>query len=351
VETTTLLGDGFPARYGDRTGGVIEVRTKDPGVRHEGSAGFDLLNAHAFARGPPGERGGYLGAARRGYTDLFLDAWAPDAGFRPSYYDLFGKVEQRAGERDEVALYGKILSPATIANHNQVGRTAGGTSSDPTGMNGSIIRIDPDTGAGLPTNPLASSTDPAARRIIASGLRNPFRITTRPGTSEIWVGDVGWNDWEEIDRIASPTAGLMNFGWYSALFDPEPSFYYPLPKGAGVDRVMRKDGRVQTVNLSDRPVSFDLTFEARAADSRSLEVRWNGKPLATVPIGPDSLEATVSGFTLDAGKTGEITFAASGGTFEYSFDVGQGVIPLPATAVLANVRINESPKSKAQSPK
>jgi uncharacterized repeat protein (TIGR01451 family) len=45
-------------------------------------------------------------------------------------------------------------------------------------------------------------------------LRNPFRFTFRPGTSEIWLGDVGWNDWEEINRILNPIdATVENFGW------------------------------------------------------------------------------------------------------------------------------------------
>ena len=45
-------------------------------------------------------------------------------------------------------------------------------------------------------------------------MRNPFRFTFRPGTSELWIGDVGWNDWEEIDRILSPTDSTVeNFGW------------------------------------------------------------------------------------------------------------------------------------------
>src|SRR5262245_9422667 len=88
------------------------------------------------------------------------------------------------------------------------------TPSDPTGLNGAILRVDPATGAGLPDNPMASSSDPNARRIIAYGLRNPFRITTRPGTNEVWLGDVGWNDWEEINRVVSPTAVTVdNFGW------------------------------------------------------------------------------------------------------------------------------------------
>jgi glucose/arabinose dehydrogenase len=91
-------------------------------------------------------------------------------------------------------------------------RTRG--ANDPVGLDGTIIRIDPGTGAALPTNPLAGDPDPNARRIIAYGLRNPLRFALRPGTSEIWVGDVGWGEWEEINRIASPTDSVVeNFGW------------------------------------------------------------------------------------------------------------------------------------------
>jgi glucose/arabinose dehydrogenase/PKD repeat protein len=86
-------------------------------------------------------------------------------------------------------------------------------STQPTVLNGAILRVDPDTGEALPDNPLASRTDANAKRIVAYGMRNPFRFTLRPGTSEIWVGDVGANTWEEINRIAAPTAGVTNFGW------------------------------------------------------------------------------------------------------------------------------------------
>ena len=87
-------------------------------------------------------------------------------------------------------------------------------SDDPAVLNGAIIRVDPDTGTATPSNPLLASPDANARRIVAHGLRNPFRFTFRPGTQEIWVGDVGWNAWEEIDRITDPTvAPVSNFGW------------------------------------------------------------------------------------------------------------------------------------------
>jgi glucose/arabinose dehydrogenase len=87
------------------------------------------------------------------------------------------------------------------------------TSGDPVTLDGSVLRVDPATGAGLPDNPSAASPDPNARRIIAHGLRNPFRFTPRPGTDELWIGDVGWNEWEEIDVVPNPTAPVENFGW------------------------------------------------------------------------------------------------------------------------------------------
>lgn len=84
-------------------------------------------------------------------------------------------------------------------------------------LNGTIARVDPLSGVGAPGNPLVEvegSTD-NARRILAYGLRNPYRFTMRPGTSEIWIGDVGWRSWEEINVIPDPSAGatLHNFGW------------------------------------------------------------------------------------------------------------------------------------------
>ena len=86
------------------------------------------------------------------------------------------------------------------------------TSADAASLDGAILRVDPNTGNAMPDNPLAFSSDLNARRIVAQGLRNPFRITVRPGTSDVWIGDVGWNDWEEINRLG-PLSAVTNFGW------------------------------------------------------------------------------------------------------------------------------------------
>ncbi|MDG4828833.1 PQQ-dependent sugar dehydrogenase [Solwaraspora sp. WMMD1047] len=87
------------------------------------------------------------------------------------------------------------------------------TPDDPTGLSGTFIRINPVTGAALPDNPLAHSADPNARRILAYGLRNPYRWTFHPDSGEVWFGDVGWRDHEEIDRLAHPGGPPPNYGW------------------------------------------------------------------------------------------------------------------------------------------
>lgn len=88
------------------------------------------------------------------------------------------------------------------------------TSADPQSLDGAILRLDPDTGAAAPGNPYAASADANRRRLIAFGMRNPFRFAFRPGTDELWVGEVGWGDHEEIDRVADVNdTTIENFGW------------------------------------------------------------------------------------------------------------------------------------------
>jgi PKD repeat protein len=85
---------------------------------------------------------------------------------------------------------------------------------EPVLLNGAILRVDPETGAPPRDNPLFSHPHPIARRIVGYGLRNPFRIAARPRTSEIWIAEVGWSSWEELNRISSPTRlPVANFGW------------------------------------------------------------------------------------------------------------------------------------------
>lgn len=89
-------------------------------------------------------------------------------------------------------------------------------------MNGKIMRVDPATGDGLPSNPFYDASAPRSprSRVWALGLRNPYRFTRRPGTGStdpalgdpgvFYIGDVGLTSFEEMDVC---TAGGMNFGW------------------------------------------------------------------------------------------------------------------------------------------
>ena len=89
------------------------------------------------------------------------------------------------------------------------------TPADPTTLDGAILRVDPDTGAALPDNPLAGSARPRrARGSSPTACATRSGSPIRPGTNELWIGDVGWNTLEEINRIADPTdATVENFGW------------------------------------------------------------------------------------------------------------------------------------------
>ncbi len=89
-------------------------------------------------------------------------------------------------------------------------------------FSGRVIRIDPATGDGLPSNPFWNAGAPrsAASRTWCLGLRNPYRMCLRPGTGSIdpadgdpgtlYIGDVGWNGWEDLNVCYE--AG-MDFGW------------------------------------------------------------------------------------------------------------------------------------------
>ena len=102
---------------------------------------------------------------------------------------------------------------------------------EPVLLSGTLLRVNPRNGNGVPGNPMydAANSSSNASRIVAYGFRNPFRFTFRPGTSEIWVADVGWNTWEEIDRVRSARVKpTPNYGWPCYEGAPENSAFSAL---------------------------------------------------------------------------------------------------------------------------
>ncbi len=134
------------------------------------------------------------------------------ASFDGADYGQKGSPKNPLG--DPPAGVGGTMTPPTARGGALRSQSPRRPAGEPVLLHGTVIRIDPTSGAAASGNPWAASPDANRRRIVAYGLRNPFRLTVRPGTSEIWVGDVGWDFSEEIDRIPAPTdATVENFGW------------------------------------------------------------------------------------------------------------------------------------------
>jgi glucose/arabinose dehydrogenase len=103
---------------------------------------------------------------------------------------------------------------------------------------GKMVRIDvsPQFGYTVPSdNPFVDGPGGNRDEIYALGFRNPFRFTSDPVSGDIWIGDVGQNNYEEVDRLVKGG----NYGWdcregfheYSSNSDPvcdnPPSFIEP----------------------------------------------------------------------------------------------------------------------------
>lgn len=90
------------------------------------------------------------------------------------------------------------------------------------GLNGKILRINPETGEGIPNNPffVEGEANLPQSKVWALGFRNPYRMVVRPGTGygslenghpgTIFLSDVGETKWEEINILQE---GGGNYGW------------------------------------------------------------------------------------------------------------------------------------------
>jgi len=112
-----------------------------------------------------------------------------------------------------------------------------GNGLDRSNLFGSILRLDvdaADSGYAAPGNPFSGAE--GLPQIYHYGLRNPWRFSFDRATGDLWIGDVGQGEWEEIDILPAGTPAGRNLGWAayeglevfrSELVDLVPDHYEP----------------------------------------------------------------------------------------------------------------------------
>jgi glucose/arabinose dehydrogenase len=168
VDYTNLNGDTMIERY---------RVTADPNVADPSSAATLLLISQPFSN----HNGGQL---QIGPRDGYLYIGMGDGGSEgdPSCF----------GQRRDTML-GKMLRLDVRANPSQP----------------PFYGIPPD-------NPFIGAADPQnleADEIWASGLRNPWRFSFDRTTGDLYIGDVGENNFEEVDLHPATAPGGQNYGW------------------------------------------------------------------------------------------------------------------------------------------
>ncbi len=127
-------------------------------------------------------------------------------------------------------------------NDNSTGHTAGiGNGQDKSVLLGKMLRVDvsgddfpadPNRNYKIPsTNPFVGESG-ATPEVWAYGLRNPFRDSFDRVTGDLWIGDVGQDNREEIDFQAANSPGGANYGW--RLREGDIATPTPLPPGTPV---------------------------------------------------------------------------------------------------------------------
>jgi glucose/arabinose dehydrogenase len=144
------------------------------------------------------------------------------------------RVSANAQRADPASARTLLVIPQPFENHNggalrfgpdgflYIGMGDGGSGNDPGNraqdkleLLGKILRLDVDHGTPYaipPSNPFADGRN-GRPEIWAYGLRNPWRFAFDRATGDFYIGDVGQDAWEEVDRFAAGTGAGANLGW------------------------------------------------------------------------------------------------------------------------------------------
>ena len=235
-----LFADGFSSpvditNAGDERLFVVEKSGRIKIVLPDGTVlPTPFLNINPIV-GSAGSEQGLLGLA-------FHPNYASNRYFFVNYTNNSGDTEIARYETDPANLNQALSNSGTVImtidqpfnNHNggdiafgpdgylYIGMGDGGSggdpgdrSQDPQELLGKMLRIDVDNGSpyGIPPdNPFINDTT-VLDEIWAIGLRNPWRYSFDRETGDLWMGDVGQNEREEIDMQLASSTGGENYGW------------------------------------------------------------------------------------------------------------------------------------------
>jgi hypothetical protein len=207
-----VAGTGAARTY-KAAGTVLDVKSKVTGGGERGFLGI------AFS--PDGKRlyAMYTAApdGANTVTSYAFDGTKADAGSAKEILSIDDFAENHNGGHLEFGPDGFLY----------VGTGDGGGGGDPKGngqnrqaLLGKILRIDPEHATGgkayaIPAgNPFADGKD-GRPEVWAYGLRNPWRFSFDRETKDLWIGDVGQENWEEVDMLPASGGGGKgaNLGW------------------------------------------------------------------------------------------------------------------------------------------
>ena len=200
--------------------GVLSSRGADGTVRNVGAEMGDL-----FAVGETGLMGIVVdpdfASNRRFYTcqghvgpEIQVIAWTMNASYTAATRvadPLVGGLPATSGRHGGCRLR---FGPEGYLWIGTGDAASGRVPQDLTSLGGKVLRVDPSTGAGALTNPLASS------RVYSYGHRNVQGLALRPGASQMWAVEHGPRVDDEINLLVAGG----NYGW-----DPVPGYNESVP--------------------------------------------------------------------------------------------------------------------------
>ncbi len=105
IGSVDILTGGFPAEYGGRMSGVIDIASLAPSETKT-EIGASLLNLHGLSQGTLADgRGQWLLSIRRGYLHELLELVDSTNDVDPRYYDLLAKLQWTLGAKNVLSAH------------------------------------------------------------------------------------------------------------------------------------------------------------------------------------------------------------------------------------------------------